>query len=126
MALARFGLPKQSRILTRSGFGSVFDGQCRVGDNWFTVFALPRESADLGPRLGLVVGRKVSPLAVTRNRIKRNIREAFRLTQHELTGMDFVVLARSTATEQPGNRLQTSLTRLLLKAHSKCAHSSSD
>jgi ribonuclease P protein component len=46
------------------------------------------------PRLGLTVPRRVGK-AVRRNRLKRLLREAFRLNQHELPqGMDYVVLVR--------------------------------
>lgn len=46
------------------------------------------------PRLGLSVGKRVGS-AVRRNAVKRRIREAFRLLQHELpAGFDLVVTAR--------------------------------
>ena len=45
------------------------------------------------PRLGLSIGRKVG-IAVRRNRIKRWIRETFRLMQHELAAADLVVSVR--------------------------------
>jgi ribonuclease P protein component len=45
-------------------------------------------------RLGLMVGKRVANLAVTRNRIKRVIRESFRARQATLKGLDIVVIAR--------------------------------
>jgi len=48
------------------------------------------------PRLALVVSKRFAPRAVTRNRIRRLIREAFRLQQVGLGGSDCVVrLARA-------------------------------
>ncbi|HEX2567367.1 MAG TPA: ribonuclease P protein component [Burkholderiales bacterium] len=46
---------------------------------------------DGAPRLGLLVTRKHSPRAVERNRIKRCIREAFRLSQESLGPIDLLV-----------------------------------
>lgn len=49
------------------------------------------------PRLGLSVPGRVG-IAVERNRIKRRVREAFRLRQHELPpGLDLVVSIRKHA-----------------------------
>ena len=48
-------------------------------------------------RLGLSVGRRVGG-AITRNRIKRLLRESFRLSQHELPpGYDLVINVRPHA-----------------------------
>lgn len=41
-----------------------------------------------------MIGKKSVKLAVERNRIKRQIRESFRLNQVNLTGWDIVVVAR--------------------------------
>lgn len=46
------------------------------------------------PRLGLVIAKKNIRHAVQRNRVKRHLRETFRLKQHQLPAMDVVVLTR--------------------------------
>ena len=49
------------------------------------------------PRMGLSVGRK-NGNAVRRNRIRRLLRESFRLSQHEVPGgFDYILIPR-----QPG------------------------
>lgn len=45
---------------------------------------------EYGPRLGMVVSRKVGS-AVERNRIKRRIREVFRKVAVDLPAVDFVI-----------------------------------
>jgi ribonuclease P protein component len=63
------------------------------------------------PRLGLAVSRRVGS-AVTRNRWKRAIREAFRLTRPRIPpGIDLVVTPRKATTPNL-KELRSSLPRL--------------
>jgi ribonuclease P protein component len=50
-------------------------------------------------RLGLIVSRRVVPLATRRNRYKRLMREVFRLQQHELGGLDLVARIKSACAD---------------------------
>ena len=50
-----------------------------------------------GPRIGLAVAVRIAGGSVQRNRIRRVIRESFRLHQHELPVADLVVSARARA-----------------------------
>jgi len=43
------------------------------------------------PRLGLIIGKRFAPQAVTRNALKRVIREAFRSHRQALPARDYVV-----------------------------------
>jgi ribonuclease P protein component len=54
------------------------------------MFYLERRESG-GARLGLLVTRKHAPRASERNRIKRCIREAFRLEQRALGSLDVLV-----------------------------------
>ncbi len=62
------------------------------------LFLMARD--DGPPRLGMLVSRKHSPRATVRNRIKRCIREAFRLEQKKLGAID--VLVRPPYGAKPG------------------------
>ncbi|WP_221774916.1 ribonuclease P protein component, partial [Citrobacter braakii] len=55
---------------------------------------LARENGLDHPRLGLVIGKKSVKLAVQRNRLKRLMRDSFRLNQKMLAGLDIVIVAR--------------------------------
>jgi ribonuclease P protein component len=74
-----------------------------------------------GPRLGLAVSIKVAGNAVERNRIRRTVRESFRLHQHELPAVDLVVSARSRARGAAGGELRASLQALWSEVVKQCA-----
>ncbi len=84
---------REKRLLTPRQFKAVFDSPSgkAPGKN---VLLLARDNQLDHPRLGLVIGKKSVKLAVERNRIKRQIRESFRLNQLNLAGWDIVVVAR--------------------------------
>jgi ribonuclease P protein component len=46
-------------------------------------------------RLGLAVAKKIIPSATSRNRLRRLIRESFRLNQHRLPEVDIVIVVTS-------------------------------
>ena len=84
---------RDKRLLKSRQFAAVFDsptgkapGKC--------VLLLARDNGLDHPRLGLVIGKKSVKLAVERNRLKRIMRDSFRLHQEMLGGLDIVVVAR--------------------------------
>lgn len=84
--------PKRNRLLARREFLVCYERGKRLESRRFIAFILPREGESW--RLGLAVTRKVGS-AARRNRIKRVLREFFRLHQHELAAhMDFVVIPK--------------------------------
>lgn len=66
-------------------------------------------------RLGLTVGTKVGK-AVRRNKVRRRIREAYRIHEGQMSpGWDMVVVARVRAAYAPYAELERDLLRLLDK-----------
>ena len=81
-----------NRLKRPEEFKRVFASNQKVVDKTFLFLA---KKNDLNrPRLGLAVPKKHIQSAVERNRLKRIIRESFRLKQKLLTGKDIVVVVR--------------------------------
>jgi ribonuclease P protein component len=111
MADSRF--PKTLRLLKTADFDRVFARRRSQADGVLLLYGCEN---GLGvPRLGLVVSRKCGK-SVARNQWKRTIREAFRISQHDLPpGVDLVVLPKA-ATPPPMLRVQQSLLALSWQA----------
>jgi ribonuclease P protein component len=65
------------------------------------------------PRLGMVIAKREIPKAVTRNRIKRMIREAIRLNQYEIGGFDIVIVITKQILQLDNKSFHTCLNKLL-------------
>ncbi len=86
------GFSKAQRILKNSEFQDVYQSAQRGGSGLYTYHV---QAADItAARLGVTVSKKVSKSAVVRNRIKRQVREFFRLHQDQLKGTKLVITAR--------------------------------
>lgn len=118
----RLTLPAQRRLRRKSDFEAAYARGRRFGDGFFAVTAKPN-GID-GPRLGLAVSVKNAGSAVERNRLRRTIRESFRLHQHQLPAVDLIVSARGRARDAAGAELRASLIALWKKVTEQCATSS--
>lgn len=101
-------LPRTARLLSGAQFKAVFAGRRSAGNEFFRVHYIPSDQA----RLGITVSRRVSKRAVDRNRIRRQIRESFRLWRNRLAPMDYVVVARTAARDADRRVLREQLEQL--------------
>lgn len=87
--------PKKARLRKRSQFLAVGQVGRKIHTKNFLVLWRPNGLAI--SRLGITVTRRVAN-AVGRNRVKRRVREAFRLSQKSIPpGLDLVVVAKKEA-----------------------------
>ncbi len=82
---------KLNRINSPRDYQKVFKSSCRSADEKFLVLASKNNLKQA--RLGLAISKKNVSLAVSRNHIKRAIRESFRQHKNILSGLDIVVVA---------------------------------
>ncbi|ACE84132.1 ribonuclease P protein component [Cellvibrio japonicus] len=120
---------KSLRLLCSRDFQTVFDdAPFRASHQLFLILSRPNQLPH--PRLGLVIAKKHVSLAVQRNRIKRLVREQFRLQQQELAGLDVIVLSRKGVADLENAefvaQFRQQLQRILKKARQREASSNAD
>jgi len=108
---ARYGLGADKRLASKADFERLLREGTKRSRSGYTFFMSLREAGP--PRLGILVSRKHAAKAVVRNRLKRCIREAFRLEQSALGAVD--VLVRPPLGARPGAAMLLRLRALFLE-----------
>jgi ribonuclease P protein component len=91
--MAAFAFPKAARLLQPAEFEFVFAQAQRHSAAGLTVLA--RANGLNSARLGLAVAKKNIPTAVARNRLRRLVREQFRVMRPQLPPCDLIFMARA-------------------------------
>jgi ribonuclease P protein component len=115
MMMSGNSFPKRMRLLRPSEFEHVFAARQSAANQWIALYGAANEFGY--PRLGLTVSRHRGG-AVVRNRWKRLLREAFRLSQHDLPALDLVCVVRGQSPPKL-SQLMESLPRLVSSIQNK-------
>ena len=116
----RLSLGRQEKIKRKQDFKAVFDTGKRYSSSLISlIFAKQLTIQENQParRLGIIASRKVGN-AVQRNRLKRFIREVFRVHQHDFkVPVYIVVILKPAAREATRESMQAGFLELCKKAH---------
>lgn len=120
MIIATFRFAKRSRLRSQSDFANVFSKSFKIHGQGFTLFFRPNVYGY--PRLGLAISRKVSTRAVIRNRVKRAVRESFRLNQAKIGAFDIVFIGQPALATTTSPVFYTALQKAWLKMVQRCGN----
>jgi ribonuclease P protein component len=108
---------KSERLLKRFEFTGLSNSGKTIQDRFFIVVFKPGTGKPT--RLGITVSKRVGN-AVTRNRLKRLVREVFRLRRSRITsGIDLNVIAKKSAGDLSFAQADTSLKKLFVRLEEK-------
>jgi len=100
---------KTESIKENRTFRRLYSKGKRIVSPLFILYVMPNRSEK--QRLGITVSKKIGK-AVERNRAKRIIREAFRLTKSELKpGFDIIFVARASTVSSTSTQIKKEMNR---------------
>ncbi len=111
-----FEYSKENRILKNREYQTMYADSSKWVSTSFVV--LGRITENLVPRLGVVVSKKIGG-AVTRNRIKRLCREAFRNNKGLYPSLDVVLIARRGVANTTGEMISLDVKQCLSRIYKK-------
>jgi ribonuclease P protein component len=101
---------KTARLREAPEYQAVFKNGVKLSGVFFRLYYLKNDATH--PRLGMAVPKKVIPLSVQRNRLKRICRELFR-QNHALLPGDYVVVAQARVKLAENKLIKTELLQLM-------------
>ena len=114
-SLSKLQFPASSRLLDGEDYQRVYRRASRSSDSILTVSWRARPTNEAGARLGLAISKKCARRSVDRQRIKRIVRESFRLVRFTLPAVDIIVSCRNKAAGCTNDQLRISIEKHLKK-----------
>jgi ribonuclease P protein component len=111
-------LPNHNRLRQREEFAQVYANGDRYRGTHLMLRTLKIKgnSEDISTKIGIVVSKKVSKLAVSRNRFKRQLRAILRQLLSQLDNKLRIVITVTTQGQPSYQQLQEDLKNLLTRA----------
>lgn len=113
---ARF--TKDQRLLTPAAFREVFDAPERKLHQSHLMAFVRANTCDQ-PRVGMAITKRKVPTAVSRNLIKRQIREQFRVQAKNLQDKDIVFIVKRSINDVDKKKLKNQINNILKKIEKK-------
>lgn len=112
--MADYRFTRQQRLLSAEDFQRVFDNtKFKASTRELLILGAAN---DLGhSRIGFIIAKKNIRTAVHRNRIKRIIRENFRVHCGELNSVDLIIMARRGFDNRSNSEINIAFSELLKK-----------
>lgn len=93
-----YKLPKSGRLRRNKSFQAVYRSGKSIANRQMVLYVLPQHGRER--RVGFAAGKRLGD-AVVRNRVKRLLREAYRLQQHKLkNGFDLIIVGRQSLVKE--------------------------
>ncbi|MDE2836948.1 MAG: ribonuclease P protein component [Chloroflexota bacterium] len=116
------GISRAQRLRYQRDFQALRENGASRAHPLLVMRAMPNSLAHT--RFGFVVSKRTAPLSVTRNRVRRRLREAVRALAFQ-DGWDVLLIARRGSADAPFDALQSATTslarRLRLLAPDACS-----
>jgi ribonuclease P protein component len=118
-----YRLFKAAKLIKTDEFSSVFNFRKRIASEYLALHYQPNQLPK--PRLGLVVGKKTAKLAVSRNYMRRVLRELFRLNQHEISSADIILRVQKKFDKRDFQLIKLEFNTLMVKLNQRLLGSKS-
>ena len=96
-------MPRANRLTRSRDFDAVYRQGRSTSTRFLILYWFPREDGEAATRLGIAVPKKAGG-AVTRNRLKRRLREVWRQLPERSDSLDYVLVARPGLAEAAETR----------------------
>jgi ribonuclease P protein component len=107
--------PRRAHLRTSAEFQAVFAEGKRISGRFFRAHAhLPADAIEA--RLGIAVSKRVDKSAVVRNRLRRQVKETFRLHRIGIAAGNYVFVAKPEAAKADNRELREDLLVILDRA----------